>query len=142
VIGELRHAHAISLLLEVSNLPRSTYYYYTNQRTAADKCSAIKEQITAINTENKGRYGYRRVTDELHNRGYVINHKTVQRLMKELGIICRVRMKKYHSYKGEVGKVAPDLLERNFEAKNRIRSGLLMLQSSACSGRSCIYHRY
>jgi len=53
---------------------------------------------------------------ELRNRGYFINHKTVQRLMKYLGLFCRVRMKKYHSYKGEVGKIAPDLLERNFEA--------------------------
>ena len=36
--------------------------------------------------------------------------------MKQLGIVCRVRMKKYHSYKGEVGKIAPNLLERDFEA--------------------------
>lgn len=33
-----------------------------------------------------------------------------------MGITCRVRMKKYHSYKGEVGKIAPNLLERNFKA--------------------------
>lgn len=142
MIWELRHEHKISLLIEISDLPRSTYYYYAKRRTAADKYSLIKEQITVIYTENKGRYGYRRITDELRNRGYVINHKTVQRLMKELGIVCRVRMKKYCSYKGEVGKVAPDLLERNFEAKNRIRSGLLTLQNSACSGKSCICHRY
>ena len=37
--------------------------------------------------------------------------------MKALGVICRVRMKKYKSYKGEVGKTAPNLLERNFEAE-------------------------
>ena len=36
--------------------------------------------------------------------------------MKEAGLICRVRMKKYKSYKGEVGKIAPNLLERHFEA--------------------------
>lgn len=51
---------------------------------------------------------------ELHNRGHVINHKTVQRLMKEGDLMCRVRMKKYRSYKGEVGKIAPDLLKRDF----------------------------
>lgn len=51
------------------------------------------------------------------NRGFKLNHKTVQRLMKEAGLICRVRMKKYKSYKGEVGKIAPNLLERNFEAE-------------------------
>ncbi|WP_346354984.1 IS3 family transposase [Azotosporobacter soli] len=116
MIWELRHEHKISLLLEVSSLPRATYYYYAKKSTAVDKYSAVKEQITAIYTENKGRYGYRRITNELHNRGYVINHKTVQRLMKEQGIVCRVRMKRYCSYKGEVGKIAFNLLERNFEA--------------------------
>ena len=45
-----------------------------------------------------------------------MNHKTVQRLMKELGLICRIRMKKYRSYKGNVGKIAPNLLNRDFYA--------------------------
>ncbi len=53
----------------------------------------------------------------LRNRGYVVNHKTVQKLMKELGIICCVRMKKYRSYKGEIGNVAPNLLDRDFKAE-------------------------
>jgi putative transposase len=116
VIWELRHKHKISLLIEISGLPRSTYYYHAKGSANPDKYSEIKEQITSIYTENKGRYGYRRITNELHRRSYVINHKTVQRLMKELGIVCRVRMKKYKSYKGEVGKIAPNLLEQNFKA--------------------------
>lgn len=82
----------------------------------ADKYESAKEEITAICYENKGRYGYRRVTAELRNRNLPLNHKTVQRLMKELGLTCRVRMKKYHSYKGEVGKIAPNLLHRDFHA--------------------------
>lgn len=82
-----------------------------------DKHKAVKEEITAIYHENRGRYGYRRITMELHNRNLPLNHKTVQRLMKELGLICCVRMKKYRSYKGEVGKIAPNLLNRNFQAE-------------------------
>jgi len=77
----------------------------------------VKEAIIYLNAENKGRCGYRRITMDLHAWGCTINHKTVKRLMKELGIVCRVRMKKYRSYKGEVGKIAPNLLERNFEAE-------------------------
>ena len=65
---------------------------------------------------NKGRYGYRRITLELRNKGYKLNHKTVQRLMKELDLKSMVRMRKYHSYRGEIGKVAPDILKRNFKA--------------------------
>jgi transposase InsO family protein len=36
--------------------------------------------------------------------------------MKQLGIFCRVRMKRYNSYRGEIGEAAPNLLERDFEA--------------------------
>ena len=36
--------------------------------------------------------------------------------MKELGLACHVRIKKYRSYKGKVGKIAPNLLNRNFTA--------------------------
>ena len=83
----------------------------------ADKYESAKEEITAIYHENKGRYGYRRITAELRNRNFPLNHKTVQRLMKELGLVCRVRMKKYRSYRGEVGKIAPNLLNRDFHAE-------------------------
>jgi transposase InsO family protein len=116
VIWELRHKHKVSLLIEISSLARSTYYYQVKQRTVQDKYSVIKEQITNIYHENRGRYGYRRITMELRNRGYLINHKTVQMLMKKLGLYCHVRIKKYCSYKGEVGKIAPNLLERDFES--------------------------
>jgi transposase InsO family protein len=72
--------------------------------------------ILSIYAENKQRVGYRRITLELKNKGIRINHKTVQRLMKHLGLFCRLRMKKHHSYHGEVGSVASNLLECNFEA--------------------------
>lgn len=52
----------------------------------------------------------------MRNRGYTINHKTVQRLMKQLSLKCEVRIKKYRSYKGEIGKVAPNLINRDFHA--------------------------
>lgn len=116
MIWELRHEHKLSLLFEVSGLPKATYYYHVKRMSKQDKYSEIKEQITAIYEENRGRFGYRRITLEMRNRGYRINHKTIQRLMKSLGLISKVRMKKYQSFKGEVGKAAPNLLERNFEA--------------------------
>ena len=81
-----------------------------------NKHEAAKEEITAIYHENRGRYGYRRITAELHNRNLPLNHKTVRRLMKDLGLVCRVRMKKYRSCKGEAGKIAPNLLNRDFHA--------------------------
>lgn len=76
----------------------------------ADKYTDVKAEIVAIYHENKGRYGYRRITAELRNRRFYLNHKTIQRLMKLLGLVCRIRIKKYRSYKGEVGKISPNLL--------------------------------
>jgi putative transposase len=116
VIWELRQEHKISLLIEVSGLPRATYYYHARRLEEADKDKEVKEQITDIYHEHKGRLGYRRITLELRRIGMKINHKKVQRLIRQLGLICRVRIKKYRSYKGEVGAIAPNLLERNFEA--------------------------
>ena len=82
-----------------------------------DKYKEVKEEITAIYHENKGRYGYRRMTMELRNRGFNINHKTVSKLMKELGLQCFIRVQKYKSYKGEVGKICDNLLNREFESE-------------------------
>ena len=81
-----------------------------------DKYQDIKEKIETIFEANEGRYGYRRITLELHNQNVTINHKTVCRLMREQGLFCRVRMKKYSSYRGEVGEAAPNLLKREFRA--------------------------
>lgn len=82
-----------------------------------DKYQEVKEVISQIFHENRGRYGYRRITMELHNRGYAINHKTVQKLMKKMGLKCEIRPKRYRSYKGRVGKTAPNLLKRDFHAQ-------------------------
>ena len=116
VVQKLRQRHSLDILLSIAQLPRATFYYHLKRINSADKYKAVKAEITAIYHENKGRYGYRRITAELHKRKFSVNHKTVQRLMKELGLVCRVRMKKYRSYKGEVGKIAPNLLNRDFHA--------------------------
>ena len=100
----------------MAGIPRSTYYYHIAQYDKADKYESVKTEICKIYHENRGRYGYRRILLVLRNRGFTINHKTVQRLMKALGVVCRVRMKKYKSYKGQVGAIAPNLLNRDFSA--------------------------
>ena len=98
-------------------MARSTFYYYLNRIEKTEKYKEIKEVIKQIYHENKGRYGYRRITLELHNRGYKINHKTVLKLMNMCGLKCSVRVRKYRSYKGTIGKIAPNILQRNFKAK-------------------------
>ena len=103
--------------MQLSGLAHSTYYYYLKHQNT-DKYEKEKREIVDIFNANKGRYGYRRVLTVLRKRGYSMNHKTVLKLMNILGLKGKQRKNgKYHSYKGEIGKVADNLLARNFKAE-------------------------
>lgn len=114
---ELRQKYPLKELLKLSKLPRSTYYYYLKQSSKPRKYAELKEQILELYKKNESRYGYRRITILLQQKGLVINHKTVLKLMRSLNLRGKQRKNdKYHSYKGEVGKVAENILNREFEA--------------------------
>lgn len=100
---ELRHNFDLEILLNQTNMARSSYYYHKKRHQLSDKYKEIKELIKQIYHQKKGRYGYRRITLEINKQGISINHKTVLRLMKILGLKSLVRIKKYKSYKGELG---------------------------------------
>ena len=108
---------SLDILLKAIKLARSTYYYHLKQLDKPDKDQELKAEIQAIFTEHKENYGYRRIHLELRNRGYLVNHKRVQRLMKVLNLQAKMRQKrKYSSHKGDVGKKADNLIQRQFEA--------------------------
>lgn len=103
-------------MLELSGLARSTFYYYL-KHPDTDKYEKEKQEIIDIFNAHKGRYGYRRILMIMRNNDYTINHKTVQKLMRILGLKGKqCKNEKYHSYKGEVGKIADNLLKRDFFA--------------------------
>ena len=77
----------------------------------------LEDLILTIFKENDENYGYRRITDELHHRGHQVNHKKVYRLMKKLGISCikfSHKTRKYRSYKGKIGTIAKNRINRRF----------------------------
>ncbi|WP_072831189.1 IS3 family transposase [Fibrobacter sp. UWB12] len=98
--------------MKASGLSRSTYYYHLRQR--ADRYAKERERIRSIHAQNRGCYGYRRIDSQLRNEGFRINHKTICRIMRE-ELLKNVRKRnKYRSYKGEVGKTAPNIVNRDF----------------------------
>lgn len=113
---ELRHKFDLDLLLNQTNMARSSYYYHEKRIQLTDKYQSVKELIKQIYHHHKGRFGYRRITLKINQKGILINHKTVLKLMKILGLKSVIRIKKYKSYKGELGKIAPNVLNRNFKA--------------------------
>ena len=117
VVSELRLIYPLMILLQVSGLAKSVYYYTLYKIDKDDKNKEIIDKIKEIFINNKERYGYRRITLELRNQGYNVNHKKVYRLMVKLGLKPLKRNKrKYSSYKGTVGKIADNLIEREFNA--------------------------
>ena len=112
---------SLDILLKAIKLARSTYYYHLKQLNKPDKDQELKAEIQSIFIEHKGNYGYRRVHLELRNRGYLVNQKRVQRLMKVLNLQAKMRQKrKYSSHKGDVGKKADNLIQRQFEGSKTI----------------------
>lgn len=109
--------HPLRLLLSAIGLARSVYYYHSNRLNSPDGELKLKQKIYDLFHTHKGRYGYRRITSALRSDGIQINHKRVQRLMVDQGLKSFVRPKRYRSYRGQIGKIAPNVLKRNFTAQ-------------------------
>nr|WP_229217628.1 IS3 family transposase [Massilia forsythiae] len=116
VMHELRQKYPIVTLLKIVNLPKSNFYYWDKARQRPDRHEGIKQLIKMTFDAHKGRYGYRRVASALVQAGKKIHANTVQRLMQAEGLKSSQRVKRYKSYKGQVGIVAPNVLKREFTA--------------------------
>ena len=79
----------------------------------------IMNEIIDIFYRNKKRYGYRRITLELRNRGFSVNHKKVKRLMTLMGLYGLQPKAKYKSYQGDLnGTVKSQLLDKVVDEEN------------------------
>ena len=126
-VTELRQELNCSLdfILETINsndslpsLPRSDYYYWKNRIDPDTKNSDLMDAISSIYTGNHKRYGYRRITLQLKNEGWTVNHKTVKRLMSKLNLYGITPRAKYKSYKGDFnGAVDNKLLYKKVDTK-------------------------
>ena len=103
-------------MLKRIGMARSVFYYHLTRLNEADSYNSVRQRIGSIYNENKGRYGYRRICYVLRGEGIEVNHKTVLKLMHQLGISATRKKRHYRSYKGEVGKIAPNVIARNFKA--------------------------
>lgn len=120
-------------------MARSTFYYYLKKLDQPDKDGTVKAEIMQIYHQHKGRYGYRRITATLRNKGLTINHKKVERLMNEAGIKSLVRIKKYQSYKGQQGTIVRNLLKRNFKARKPYQKWVTDVTEFAVAGKKLYF---
>lgn len=97
-------------------MPKSTYMYWKTRFDRGNPDKELEEKMLEIREKHKD-YGYRRMCGELRNQGYIVNKKKVQRLMQKLNLQVTTfthKSRKYSSYKGKVGKVAPNRIKRRF----------------------------
>jgi Transposase and inactivated derivatives len=120
-IQGLRLTYRLDVLLRLDGMAKSTFYYNLSSIRRGDPDAMLKQRIKDLYHKHKGRYGYRRITFALQSEGIAVNHKKVERIMKEMGLKAVIRVVRYHSYKGEVGKIAPDILKRDFRADRPLK---------------------
>jgi len=114
----LKADHSLTDLLAAAGLARSTFFYHQARMGAPDPKAQLKAAITDVFTVNKARYGYRRVHRVLIQDGWQVNRKTVLKLMRELRLASTSRRRRrYVSYRGKVGQIAENILDRDFDAQ-------------------------
>lgn len=107
-------------MLELAKLPRSTYYDHRTRLARTDRHQKLKEAIREAFMQARSAYGHRRVLAVLLRQGWTISKKTVLKLMRELGLQSPVRRRRrYNSFRGEVGKTAENLLNRQFQTATK-----------------------
>lgn len=115
----MKDRYPIIWLVEIADVHRSGYYKWLNcgeKSIRETKDAIVKQQILEIHHQHK-QFGYPRVTISLRERGFLVNHKRVYRLMCELGIQSMIR-KKRRVWENRISRVFDNVLERQFQSRN------------------------
>jgi len=114
MIDELSKTHAVRDLCQLLGVTRSGYYAWRHGRetTRAIENRKLTEQIKGVFEAKRGRYGSRRITEELHRQGQACNHKRVERLMRQAQLKGRTgrRRKVRTTDSDHTEPIAPNLL--------------------------------
>lgn len=117
---ELSGHYALPLVLQKLKLARSSYYYALRHPPKPTR-PELWAQASEIFHRTKNGCGHRQVLMCLRTEvDCRISKKTVLKLMKQAGLVCQIRRKKcarYNSYRGQVGKVAKNVIKRDFNAQ-------------------------
>ncbi|UWE72731.1 IS3 family transposase [Corynebacterium diphtheriae bv. gravis] len=118
----LKSEHRLDDLIAVSGLARSTFFDHQRRFDLPDKYADLKTQIKKIFHDSNATFGYRRIWRALRNNNTIVNKKVVRRLMREQGLVSKIRRKKYNSYRGTVSHIADNVLGRRFiqDAPNKV----------------------
>ena len=135
MIEEFRVKYPVFLICEVLKVSTSGYYKWRKKPKEKDN-PELRKLIREVYEKNKGRYGYRRIRMNLKREfGLIVNKKKIYRLMKDMGLQAKIRMKRKYYKGGETNVVVPNLLNRNFHAKEPDRKWVADITQFNINGR-------
>lgn len=120
VIDSLRRKYRLKDLLAKLDIAKSSYDYARKAAVKPDKYCWIRLLIVEIYDGSGHAYGFRRVRAELRSKyGVEVGTRVVRAIMKALNLVTlpAKRLQRYDSYRGSVGRTAPNLLNRDFHAE-------------------------
>jgi putative transposase len=79
----LQGSLSIERMCQLASVSRRSFYRSLKERQPTEEEMEVRSAIQSIALEHRRRYGYRRITAELHRRGMQVNHKRVARIMRE-----------------------------------------------------------
>lgn len=120
-ISEHRAAFGVARLCRVLQVRRPGFYEWLAAAPARARQAAVVQELAAeiaqVHAEHRAAYGSPRITVELRRRGRVINHKRVERVMREHGIVGISRRRRRSLTKADQAAIpVPDLVGRDFTA--------------------------
>jgi len=126
----------------VVGIPEASYHYHIKRMHDVNPDQELEDQIRFIFDAHNGNYGYRRIQAALKNEGLIVNHKKIQRIMKKLGLKglkFRRKSRSYSSYKGTVGSVAKNRLNRRFQTAHPLQKLATDVTEFKCLGGGKLY---
>ena len=118
LIDALRLTYPLNSLLEMVNMPKSSYFYQRSVSGKGDKYSDLRIEVSAVFSENNSRYGYRRVHAVIQSGGQIVSEKVIRRIMREESLVVpRKQKRKYNSYMGEISPAVENIVARDFHAE-------------------------
>ena len=119
----------VAAACKAAGVRRSAYYAWTARATQPPSERDREEarlvgEIRRIHARSHGAYGAPRITVELRRRGWMVNHKRVERLMRAHGIQgYRPRRRRSLTRQAAAAAPAPDLLGRLFDPEHPDQAG-------------------
>ena len=96
MLSSLQGKLSVERMCTLAQVSRAGFYRWLKKKEPAAEETAVRAAIQEVAVQHRRRYGYRRITAQLRQRGMVVNRKRVLRMMQEDNLLA-IRTRKFVS---------------------------------------------